>query len=178
MDPVQRVLAIGVEVQGTCTHGVLWATRHTRRERAEALLLTGSWDPIRPLGHIADLGDAGPVLRLLAHRDPVTDRLMVLLDKIEIAVIGIDDDRPGRLSAVIVHNVPLERLRNGGLSVRRSGEQFLVAGFERCRRRRLKCCLHAAAEQQSNAKEYKLPGRHHPPLRPRTTWSTYHSLKE
>ncbi len=123
--------------------------------------------PTRPLRHIADLGDAGPALRFLSDRDAIADRLVLLLNQIEVAIVGIDDDRPGRLLAVVFHDMALERLGNCSLSVRRSGEQFPVAGLQRCRRRRLECRLHAAAEQQSNTKEYKLPGRHHPPLRPR-----------
>src|SRR5260370_32398962 len=133
-------------------------------ERAEALLLAGSWGPTRPLGHAADLGDARPALRLLSHRNAVADGPSVRLDQVEIAIVGIDDDRSGRFPAVIVDDMALERFGNSDLGVRRPGEQFLIVRLLRCGRRRLQSCLDAPAEQQSSTEDHKLPRRHHPPL--------------
>src|SRR5260370_30002462 len=93
VDPVQRVLAVGVEVQAARAHWVLRTTRHMRRERAKTLLLTGGWGPARPLGHAADLGDAGPALRLLSYRNTEAEGLAARLDQGGKAIVGISDDR-------------------------------------------------------------------------------------
>src|SRR5258706_2917240 len=128
-----------------------------RRERAEALLLTGSWGPARPLGHAADLGDAGPALRLLSHRNAVADGLAVRLDQVEIAVVGVDDDRSGRFAAVIVDDMALERLGNFGLDEGGPGGQFLFARLEGCGRPRPQSFLNEPPGRQSTPKDPKIP---------------------
>src|SRR5215831_4252064 len=131
MDTVQRILAIGIEIEGARTHGVLRATGHIRRQRPKALVLTGGWGPARPLRHAADLGDAGPALRLLSDSHAVADCLAVRLDQVEIATVGIDDDRSGRFPAMIIDDMALVRLGNSDLGVWRPGEQLLIVRLQR-----------------------------------------------
>src|SRR5262245_2900 len=119
---VQRIFTIGIEVEAARAHWVLRTARHVRRKRAKALLLTRGGGPAWPLGHAANLGDAGPTLRFLADRDAIADCLATRLDQIEEAIVGIDDDRSGRFLAVIVDDMALERFGDAGLGVGRSRE--------------------------------------------------------
>src|ERR1700722_536543 len=127
VDAEERVLAVGKEVERARTHRILWAAAHEIRDVAEPLMLAGGRRPGRPLDHVADLGDARPDERLLTHRDAVADRFAAGLHEIEEARVGIDNDRAGRLLAMIVDDMTPIRLRNDRLLVRRPREQVLVA---------------------------------------------------
>src|SRR3981081_879308 len=75
-------------------------TRGARPGRADPLPLAISRDPSRPLFLAADLGDAGPSLRLLAYGHAVAERFPIGHDIIEMPVVGIDHDRARCLLAV------------------------------------------------------------------------------
>src|SRR5262245_62745490 len=103
VDAIQGVLAALIEVKRARTHRVVRAAADVRRQRTKARMLARGWGPARPFGHVADLGHTGPAQRILADRDAVPDRLALRQNVVEEARVGIDDDRPLRLLALLAH---------------------------------------------------------------------------
>jgi hypothetical protein len=150
VDPEQRVLAAGVEIQRTRAHRIVGTGRHIGGNAEPRDFALGRM-PGRPLGLAANLGDAGPGHGFLADGDAVADRLAVLLDEIEIVIVGIDHDGAGGFLAVIVDDGAAERLGHGNLFIGCLGQHFLVARLEvggvgRFPRRG----LHAARQHQAS----------------------------
>ena len=128
VNPEQRVLAAGVEIERARAHRIVrpGATKFGTPERE----ISRGRMPGRPLGLAADLGDARPGHGFFADGDAVADRLAAVLHVIEIMVVGIDHDGAGGFLAVIVDDGAAERLGHGNLGVAGLGQQFLVARLE------------------------------------------------
>src|ERR1700676_1405602 len=160
--PEQGVLAAGVQIQRARTHRIVRSRRH-EVGNAEPLDLALGRMPGRPLGHAADLGDAGPCHGFFADGNAVADRLAVVEHVIKIVIVGIDQDRAGRFLAVIIDNGAAERLGDGNVGVANLGQQFLVARFEvgliGCFIGR---ALHAARQHQARGQDsqFQLERRH------------------
>ena len=75
VDTVQSVLVAGVKVNAPCAHRIVGSALDVVRKRAEPLLFTLGRRPSRPFFLAADLGDAGPSLRILADDRAVANRL-------------------------------------------------------------------------------------------------------
>ena len=162
VNPEQGVLAAGVEIQRARTHRIVRSRRHEGRN-AEPLDFALGRMPGRPLGHAADLGDAGPRHRFLADGDAVADRLAVIEHVIEIVIVGIDHDRAGRFLAVIVDDGAAERLGDRNVGVANLGQQFLVARLEiGLVGRLIGRGLHAARQHQAGGQksQFYLQRRH------------------
>src|SRR5882757_4713086 len=97
------------------------------RKWAEPLAFAVRRYPSRPFCLAADLGDAGPTLRLLAHGHTIAERLLVRQHVVEIARIGVDHDRAGRLLAMESDDLLLILRRNAGPRVGRRGQELAVA---------------------------------------------------
>ena len=129
VNPEQRVLAARIQIHRARAHRIIRSRRHEGRH-AEPLDFARGRMPGRPLGHAADLGDAGPRHGFLADGDAVADRLAVVQHVIEIVVVGIDHDRTGQLLAVIFHDRAAEGLGHRNIGVADLGQQFLVVRLE------------------------------------------------
>ena len=155
VDAEQRVLAARVEIHRARAHRIVGARRHEGRN-AETLDLALGRMPGRPLGHAADLGDAGPSHGFLADGDAVADRLAVIEHVIEIVVVGIDQDRARRFLAVIFDDGAAERLGDGNVGVADFRQQFLVVRLEGGGVGRLILgALHAPRQQQACSENSK-----------------------
>ena len=153
VNPEQRVLAARIEIERARTHRIVRARRHEGRN-AEPLDFALGRMPGRPLGHAADLGDAGPGHGFLADGDAVADRLAVIEHVIEIVVVGIDHDRAGRFLAVILDDGAAERLGDRHVGVANLRQQFLVARLEvGLVGRLIGRGLHAARQHQAGGRE-------------------------
>src|SRR5258707_5366608 len=115
-----------MEIERARAHRIVRTWRHEGRN-AEPLDFALGWMPGRPLGHAADLGDARPRHRILADGDAIADRLAVIEHVIEIVIVGIDDDRAGRLLAVVVDDGAAVRLGQPSAGVTHLSQPIPVA---------------------------------------------------
>jgi len=164
VDAEQRVLVAGVEVDAARAHRIVRAAFDEVRQRAQPLLLAGGRHPTRPLFLAANLGDAGPSLRLFADGHAVAEGFAVGHHVVEELVVGIDHDRARCFLAVILDDVTLVGHRDRRLGVRRVRQQLLVARGETRVRRRIQRRLHASAEQKPSQKKCYTPSRHSCPF--------------
>src|SRR5262249_18020403 len=122
---------------------------------AEPLLLTLGWRPSRPFFLVAYRGHARPGLTILAHNRAVADRPASWQHVVNIASIGIDQDRAWRVLAVILNDLTLIGGRNPRLLIGRVRQLLLIARGEIGVRQWI--CLHASAEHQSNQQRHGCP---------------------
>jgi hypothetical protein len=108
------------------------------------------------------MGLAGPP----STKFGTSSRFLIGQHVVEVARVGIDDDRARRFLAMIRHNGALEILWNVRLLVRRIGEQLLVARSEIGLGGRFQLCVHASAEEKPGQKQCNPPYRHTCPLTP------------
>ena len=126
---ISAISPAGVKIQRARAHRIIGAGGDELRH-AEALDFTRGGVPGWPLGHAADLGDAGPRHGLFADGDAVTDRLAAIQHVVKIVVVGIDHDRARRFLAMVIDDGAAERRRDRGLDVTDLGQQFLVVRLE------------------------------------------------
>src|SRR4029077_20027948 len=96
VDAVQCVLAAGVKVQRARTHWIARTAFDIVRKRAKAPLLPRGRLPSRPFGLAANRGQAGPSLGILTHDRAVANRLAFGQHVVNVAFVGIDQDRTWR----------------------------------------------------------------------------------
>src|SRR5262245_28040398 len=166
MDAIKRVFAPNVEVHGTRPHWVVRSALHMGRKRAEAALLIRSGSPSRPLLLAANRGHAGPTLPVLADGRAVADRPAFRQHVVDEACIGIDQDRPRRILAVVWDDLTLIGGWDRRLPIGRVRQLLLIARSEIRVRYRSQRCLHASAEQQSQPSRCDYDGLHdaNPPV--------------
>ena len=148
VDAVQRVVSPRIKINAASPHRIGRTAFDIIRKRAEAPLLALGRRPARPFLFAADLGDAGPRLRLFADDHAVADRLVVRQHVVEVARVAIDHDGARGFLAVILDDGALvlggdARLRVGGIR-----EELLVTHGHARLGGRLKLRMHAAAEQK------------------------------
>src|SRR6266404_6774833 len=107
MDAIQRILAAGVKVHRARTHRIMRTAFDIVRKRAEPALLTLGRRPSRPLFLATDRGHAGPGLTILAYDRAIADRPAFGQHVVNVASIGIDQDRAWRFLAVILSDLTL-----------------------------------------------------------------------
>src|SRR6266478_869173 len=152
VDAIQRVLAACVEVERTRTHWIACTAFDIIRKRAEPPFLTFGRRPSRPFFLAADCGHAGPGLAILAHDRSVPNRLTFGQHVVNVASIGIDQDRAWCFLAVVLNDLALIRGWNPRLLIGRVGQLLLIARREICVWHRTG--LHAATKQQSAQKKH------------------------
>src|SRR5262249_49413764 len=119
VDAIQRVLPVGIKVEGAGAHWIGCAAFDVVRKRAESPLLTLGRRPSWPFFLAADCGHAGPSLGILAHDRAVANRLTFGEHVVNVALGGIDQDRAWRFLAVIPNDLTPIGGRNPRLPVRR-----------------------------------------------------------
>src|ERR1700751_269997 len=93
---IERVLAADVEVKRTRTHRISCTALDIVRKRAQPAPLTFGWGPSGPFLLAADRGYARPSLSILAHDRAIADGLTFGEHQVNVACIGIDQDRAWR----------------------------------------------------------------------------------
>src|SRR5262249_1107708 len=107
MGAVKGVLIAGVKVQRARTHRIVRTAFDIVWKRAEPPLLALGRRPSRPFFLAADRGHAGPGLTIFAYDRAIADRSAFGEHVINVACIGIDQDRARRFLAVILNDLPL-----------------------------------------------------------------------
>src|SRR2546430_12765596 len=130
MDAIQRVLAVGIKVERAGAHWIACTTFDIVRKRTEPRLLTLGWRPSGPLFLAADCGQAGPRLAVLAHDRAVANRLALGKNVVNVACVGIDQDRAWRFLPVVIDNLTPIGGWNTRLLIRRICQVLLFARCE------------------------------------------------
>src|SRR5262249_50213440 len=121
VDSIQSILIAGIKVQRTSAHRISWTARKEVRncfEGSKPPLFPGCGRPGGPFRLAADLGHARPGERFFANDNAVADRLAVPEDIVEIARIGIDEDRARSLLTMVWYDRPLVGGRNARPRIR------------------------------------------------------------
>src|SRR5262249_56669179 len=105
MNAEQRVLVALIQIDAPGSQRIVRAALDVVRKITEPPLDVGSGNPRRPFFLSADPGDAIEQQGVFADRYAVADRFPVGEDKIEVARVGIDDDRTRRLGPALVDDV-------------------------------------------------------------------------
>src|SRR5262249_23782812 len=157
MDAVKCVLIAGVKVQRARTHRIVRTAFDIVWKRAEPPLLTLGRRPSRPFFLAADRGHAGPCLTIFAYDRAIADRLASGQHVVNVASIGIHQDRAWRFLAVILNDLTLIGGWYPRLLIGWVGQLLLIACGEIGVRHWVQRCLHASAEQQSSQQRHGYP---------------------
>ena len=107
VDAVDR----GAEIERARAHRIARTARHEARQIRLALDHLRRRRPVGPFRLPGDLEQSLPLEAFAADADAVADRPVVSLNEVEIAIGGIDDDRPRRLVGPVEDRLPLIRRR-------------------------------------------------------------------
>ena len=105
VDAVKRILAAGVKVQCARTHWIARTAFDIVRKRAKPPLLTLGRRPSRPFCLAANCGHAGPSLGILTHNRAVANRPTFGKHVVQVASVGIDQDRAWRFLPVVLNDL-------------------------------------------------------------------------
>src|SRR5262249_30977240 len=146
VDAIERVLPVGIKV---ARGGALWigapAFDVARKGSWPPLLIRG-WRPPWPFFLAADGGHARPSLSVFAHDRAVANRLTFGEHVVDVACVGIDQDRAWRFLAVISNDLTPIGGRNPRLPVGRGRQLLPVARREIGVRHRTSRMRHAAEQ--------------------------------
>src|SRR5262249_4790075 len=157
MDAIQRILAAGVKVHRARTHRIVRTAFDIIGKRAEPPLLSLGRRPSRPFFLAADRGHAGPGLTILSYNRAIADRPASGQHVVNVASIGIDQDRAWRLLPVILNDLTLIGGRNPRLLIGWVRQLLLIAHGEIGVPHWMWRCLHASTEYQSSQQCHGCP---------------------